>query len=224
MRWRWQWDENYLSRTQRENAKEEGKSKHQHMKPAQNGQLRKGKRKEKKGETDGNRTRPATRGKTEAPEPTWHGANLQQPQHATGQTYLESGERMMHPQRMQSLWGLGIKLQPSGRLKSGAQCQPHRDTRKESHQRNGCEQSLELRWKEIVVLASNCTKVLEEKVRHVKHIDRWEPKKASSSLYSDELLIQKYFSVQRLLAFVRSFNTFSCMLHRTSKFPINAYI
>ena len=33
------------------------------------------------------------RGKTEAPEPTWHGENLQQPQHATGQTYLERGER-----------------------------------------------------------------------------------------------------------------------------------
>ena len=33
------------------------------------------------------------RGKTEAPEPTWHGENLHQPQHATGQTYLERGER-----------------------------------------------------------------------------------------------------------------------------------
>ena len=37
-----------------------------------------------------------------------------------------------------------------------------------------------------IVLASNCAKTLEEKVRHVEHID-------ISSLYSDELLIQKFF-------------------------------
>ena len=59
---------------------------------AQNGQPWKGKGKEKRRPTE-NGTRPAEEGKTEAPEPTWHGANLQQPQHATGQTYLERGER-----------------------------------------------------------------------------------------------------------------------------------
>ena len=86
-------------------TQEEGKSKHQHMKPSPKRATRKGKRKKEKGDRRKTEQDQRTRAKTEAPEPTWHGANLQQPQHATGQTYLESGERMMHPQRMQSLWG-----------------------------------------------------------------------------------------------------------------------
>ena len=31
------------------------------------------------------------------------------------------------------------------------------------------------------------------------------------------MLVKEFFSVQRLLAFTRSFHTFSCMLHRTGK-------
>ena len=31
------------------------------------------------------------------------------------------------------------------------------------------------------------------------------------------LLLEPFFSLQRLLAFARSFHTFSCMLHRTDK-------
>ena len=59
---------------------------------AQNGQPWKGKEKKSGGrrKTEQDQRR---RGKTEAPEPTWHGENQQQPQHATGQTYLEKGER-----------------------------------------------------------------------------------------------------------------------------------
>ena len=94
MRWRWQWDENYLTRTQRGERKRRERANTNTWNLAQNGQPWKGKGKEKKSggrrKTEQDQRR---RGKTEAPEPTWHGANLQQPQHATGQTYLERGER-----------------------------------------------------------------------------------------------------------------------------------
>ena len=106
----------------RGNADAEGKRKHQHMKTwPTTGEPWKGKEKENRRQTETEQDQ-RRRGKTEAPEPTWHGENLQQPQHATGQTYLEGGERkntwkrtkkgthgdlvkeMMHPQRMQSSW------------------------------------------------------------------------------------------------------------------------
>ena len=48
----------------------------------------------KKRRADGHGTRPAEGGKTEAPEPTWHGENLHKPQHATDPTYLAREGRM----------------------------------------------------------------------------------------------------------------------------------
>ena len=60
---------------------------------ARSGRTLKRQGKRKSGGTTDTEQDQRRRGKTEAPEPTWHGANLQQPQHATGQTYLEGGER-----------------------------------------------------------------------------------------------------------------------------------
>ena len=106
MRWKWRLkgNENEVKMTMRwkllnQDAKRGTQKKRERANTntwnlAQNGQPWKGQGKEKKSggrrKTEQDQRR---RGKTEAPEPTWHGANLQQPQHATGQTYLERGER-----------------------------------------------------------------------------------------------------------------------------------
>ena len=50
---------------------------------------------------------------------------------------------------------------------------------------------------------------------------KWASNKSNSSVHDIILRILRFladfFSVQRLLAFARSFHTFSCMLHRTGK-------
>ena len=205
---------------------------------AQNGQPWKGKWKEKRRPTD-NGTRPAE--KTEAPEPTWHGANLQQPQHTTGQTYLEGGERKntwkrkkkgthgelvddrMHPQLMQfplvRLNGLssshnpldGLSVQPLNYVhkfwphqKPSREKEPHlKHVLKPSHgSMSWCILSVkhssnvdktdvnvassyeDQRQKRRIPGAAGSCSTLRQRQGEKR-------KKASSSLYLDELLIQK---------------------------------
>ena len=103
MRWKWRggkWDEVKMTmrwKLLNQGAKRGTQKKRERANTntwnlAQNGQPWKGKGKKSGGrrKTEQDQRR---RGRTEAPEPTWHGENLQQPQHATGQTYLERGER-----------------------------------------------------------------------------------------------------------------------------------
>ena len=73
VKWKWKWNESYLTRTRRGERKRRGKEQtptQTHL--AQNGQTlkRQGKKKRRPTETEPDQRR---RGRTEAPEPTYHG-------------------------------------------------------------------------------------------------------------------------------------------------------
>ena len=86
MRWKWQWDESYLTRTRRggTQTQREGENTNTWKPSPPRANPERGRK--KKTEADGNGTRPAEGGKTEAPEPTY-----------TSETYTYLGTRRAKP-------------------------------------------------------------------------------------------------------------------------------
>ena len=98
VRWRWKWDESYLTRTRRGERNRRGKEQTPtHKNQAQSGQTLKGQGK-RKAEADGHRTRPAEGGgRTEAPKPTYH-----------SETYAYLSTRRTQPTcREENTWNRG---------------------------------------------------------------------------------------------------------------------
>ena len=94
VRWTWKWSERLLNKNAKRGTQKKREREYIPTHLARSGQTLKGQGKRK---AEGRRARNKTSGgggKTEAPEPTWHGENLHKPQHATGPTYLGREERM----------------------------------------------------------------------------------------------------------------------------------
>ena len=107
--------------------------------------------KERKGRPTENRTRPADKGEDRS---SWTNLRRRKPTTTSARNGPNlPGERRTHDAsttHAEFVRPSAFKLQPSGRLKSGAQFQPHRETRKESHQRNAASSLLSFAEKKLL--------------------------------------------------------------------------